>query len=214
MAVRVYLANDHDIVREGIKGLLSRNSIFHIVGEYTGYGDMINIIERWRPNLLFVDVDSTSFISLKTITRIKELYPKILIVAIMYNADKNTVEEMINININGIFMINFKVEEFMRGLADILSKGSYVQANLFAEIEKCAAQQIPDKIKINSLTKREMEVLIQVANGMFNKEIAIALNISERTVKNHLSNIFKKIEVSDRTQAAVFAIKNGIVEIY
>ena len=70
-----------------------------------------------------------------------------------------------------------------------------------------------DKDKLNSLTSRELEVLVQVANGMFNKEIAINLNISERTVKNHISNIFKKIDVSDRTQAAVFAIKNNLVKI-
>ena len=59
-----------------------------------------------------------------------------------------------------------------------------------------------------------MEVLIEVANGMFNKEIATSLNISERTVKNHISNIFKKIDVSDRTQAAVFAIKNNLIKLY
>lgn len=71
-----------------------------------------------------------------------------------------------------------------------------------------------DKDKISLLTNRELEVLVQVANGMFNKEIATNLNISERTVKNHISNIFKKIDVSDRTQAAVFAIKNNIIKLY
>jgi len=71
-----------------------------------------------------------------------------------------------------------------------------------------------DQDKITLLTNRELEVLVQVANGMFNKEIATNLNISERTVKNHISNIFKKIDVSDRTQAAVFAIKNNIIKLY
>ena len=71
-----------------------------------------------------------------------------------------------------------------------------------------------DKEKIDSLTKRELEVLIQVAYGMFNKEIANILDISERTVKNHISNIFKKIDVNDRTQAAIFAIKNNLVQLY
>jgi len=71
-----------------------------------------------------------------------------------------------------------------------------------------------DKDKIDSLTTRELEVLIKVANGMLNKEIATSLNISERTVKNHISNIFKKIDVSDRTQAAVFAIKNNIITLF
>ena len=71
-----------------------------------------------------------------------------------------------------------------------------------------------DYDKIESLTKRELEVLIQIAKGLFNKEIADSLLISERTVKNHISNIFKKINVNDRTQAAVFAIRNKIVDIY
>ena len=69
------------------------------------------------------------------------------------------------------------------------------------------------KKKISELTRREIDVLKMIASGSFNKEIASTLNISERTVKNHVSNIFKKIEVSDRTQAAVFAIKNGIITI-
>ena len=70
-----------------------------------------------------------------------------------------------------------------------------------------------DKEKIDSLTKREIEVLIEVANGNFNRDIAAHLNISERTVKNHMVSIFKKIDVADRTQAAVFAIKNNLVKI-
>ena len=67
--------------------------------------------------------------------------------------------------------------------------------------------------KLNELTKREIEVLKLIADGLFNKEIAAKLDISERTVKNHVSNIFKKIDVSDRTQAAVFAIKNNLVDL-
>ena len=69
------------------------------------------------------------------------------------------------------------------------------------------------KRAMSELTKREIDVLKMIASGAFNKEIASTLNISERTVKNHISNIFKKIQVSDRTQAAVFAIKNGIITI-
>jgi len=70
-----------------------------------------------------------------------------------------------------------------------------------------------DAVKIESLTRRELEVLKNLSYGMYNKEIAEKLNISERTVKNHISNIFKKIEVTDRTQAAVFAIRNNLITI-
>ena len=91
---------------------------------------------------------------------------------------------------------------------------SYIQPKLIPALNNRLVARDVDKDKIDSLTSRELEVLIQVANGMFNKEIATSLNISERTVKNHISNIFKKIDVSDRTQAAVFAIKNDIIKLY
>ena len=71
-----------------------------------------------------------------------------------------------------------------------------------------------DKQKIDDLTRRELDVLKLLAEGMFNKEIALKLNISERTVKNHVSNIFKKIDVADRTQAAVFAIRNNLIGLF
>ena len=91
---------------------------------------------------------------------------------------------------------------------------TYIQPSLVPALNSRLVSRDIDKEKINSLTKRELEVLIEVANGLFNKEIATSLNISERTVKNHISNIFKKIDVSDRTQAAVFAIKNDLIKLY
>ena len=71
-----------------------------------------------------------------------------------------------------------------------------------------------DELKIDSLTKRELQVLKEVAVGKFNRDIAKEMKISERTVKNHISSIFKKLDVTDRTQAAVFAIKNNLIQIY
>lgn len=213
MAVRVYLANDHDIVREGLKSLLSKNAIFSIIGEINGAIDLVNAVDRFRPNLLFVDIESREHSSMKAIVRLRETYSKMLIVAVVYHPEKDLLEELTNINVNGIFSVDFKIEELVRGLADILTKGSYIQSNIYNKLEQGVYTSSSDRYKINSLTKREMEVLIQVANGMFNKEIAIALNITERTVKNHLSTIFKKIEVADRTQAAIFAIRNNMIEI-
>ena len=95
----------------------------------------------------------------------------------------------------------------------VLNNETYIQPSLLPILDKKIVNKNVDKEKIESLTKRELEILIQLAGGMFNKEIDNNLNISERTVKNHISNIFRKINVSDRTQAAVFAIKNNIVKI-
>ncbi|MBQ8434896.1 MAG: response regulator transcription factor [Oscillospiraceae bacterium] len=212
MAIRVYLANDYDIIREGLKNILSRNPIFSIAGEFAGNGDLFSNVDRLKPNLLFLDITTRSDTAIKNILKIKMLNPKIMIVALTEN-EEEAVSIVLNENINGVFLNNFKVEELYKGLSEIITKGSYIQDSIRKKMYDNKQKEINEKYKINSLTKRELEVLIQVANGMFTKEIATSLNISERTVKNHLSNIFKKIEVSDRTQAAVFAIKNSIVNV-
>ena len=103
--------------------------------------------------------------------------------------------------------------ELKKAINYVYNGESYIQSSLIPSLNSRLVNRDMDKEKIESLTKRELEVLIQVANGMFNKEIAVILSISERTVKNHISNIFKKIEVSDRTQAAVFAIKNNLIQL-
>lgn len=120
----------------------------------------------------------------------------------------------VDIGVDGYILKDSESAELKKAIFSIYNGESYIQASLIPSLNYRLANRDLDKEKIDSLTKRELEVLIQVANGMFNKEIAIILNISERTVKNHISNIFKKIEVNDRTQAAVFAIKNNLIKLY
>jgi DNA-binding NarL/FixJ family response regulator len=104
--------------------------------------------------------------------------------------------------------------ELKQAITDILNDETYIQPSLIPALNSRLVNRDMDMEKLDSLTNREVEILAQVASGMFNKEIADNLCISERTVKNHISNIFKKIEVSDRTQAAVFAIRNNIINLY
>jgi len=213
MAIRVYIANKHEIVREGLKTTLSKSPYLNLYNDYYDTNDLYYVIDRIKPNLIFIDIFKLDNILLNNISRIRDVYPKILIVGIIYSDSNEIIDYVLKCKLNGIFHLNFSVEEFVRGISTVVSKGYYVQNAISKKINDYDSSLKADKFKINSLTKRELEVLVQVANGMFNKEIAISLNISERTVKNHLSNIFKKIEVADRTQAAVFAIKNGIVNI-
>ena len=116
--------------------------------------------------------------------------------------------------IYGYILKDSESSELKKAIQAVLEGENYIQPSLIPALNNQLVNRDIEKDKINLLTNRELEVLIQVANGMFNKEIATNLNISERTVKNHISNIFKKIDVSDRTQAAVFAIKNNIIKLY
>lgn len=215
MAIRVYLAIGSDVIREGIKSILNRNNVFNICGESINNNtDIIYQIEKLRPTLLFFDAKSSDNIILKNIKKIKTVCPKLFIFLIIYSCDFEFYKEVISVEeINGFLDIEFKVEDLLKGISIVLTNKKYVHDLIKKHIDNDEVEQKDDKYKINLITKRELDVLIQVSYGMFNKEIATNLNISERTVKNHLSSIFKKLEVSDRTQAAVFAIKNGIVNL-
>ena len=114
---------------------------------------------------------------------------------------------------DGYILKDSDINELKQAINIILKGESYIQSSLLPILDSDMVESKDEKEKLESLTKREMEILKRIADGMLNKEIAVCLNISERTVKNHISNIFKKIDVSDRTQAAVFAIKNHIVKI-
>ena len=168
MAIRVYLANEYDIIREGLKSILLKNSIFTIAGEYSGNGELFINVDRLKPNIMFLDVSMEDENILKTILKIKMLNPKILIVALT-----DTFEDALaiarNENINGIFLNSFKIEELFRGLSEMISDGFYVQEAIRKRMYHNDQKMKSEKYKINSLTKRELEVLIQVANGMFNK---------------------------------------------
>lgn len=120
----------------------------------------------------------------------------------------------VDIGVEGYILKDSESAELKKAINNIVNGENYIQPSLIPALNSRLVNRNSDKVKIDSLTKREMEVLVNVANGMFNKEIALNLNISERTVKNHISNIFKKIDVNDRTQAAVFAIKNNLIRLF
>ena len=129
----------------------------------------------------------------------------------------NEIEYLLKANdlkVDGYILKDSESEILKNAINSVCNGENYIQPELIPLLNSTMIHKDIDKEKIDSLTKREIEVLKAISAGLLNKEIAINLDISERTVKNHISNIFKKIDVADRTQAAVFAIKNNIVKLY
>ena len=146
--------------------------------------------------------------------QLKETESDVKVLILTVHNELEYLLKAIDIGVDGYILKDSESSELKKAI-DIICKGeNYIQPSLIPALNNQLANRDIDRDKIDLLTSREYEVLIQVANGMSNKEIATNLNISERTVKNHISNIFKKIDVSDRTQAAVFAIKNNIIKLF
>ena len=213
MSVKILIADDHKMMREGIRQLLEMDENIKVIAEANDGVECMNALKETKPDVLLLDINMPNKNGIQVLSDIrrKKLPVKILMLTL-----HNEVEYLINavdIGVDGYLLKDSESVELRKAIFTVASGENYIQPSLIPLLNSKMIARDSDKIKIGYLTKREIEVLVQVASGMFNKEIADKLDISERTVKNHISNIFKKLEVSDRTQAAVFAIRNSLIKI-
>jgi len=214
MSVKVMLADDHALMREGIKHLLEFDGSIEVIDEANNGKECLEKLEKIEPDILLLDINMPDMNGIEVLEELKKQNKNIKILMLTVHSEVEYLIKAIDIGANGYILKDSGSLELKQAINVIMTDGSYIQPSLLPALNSRLINRDIDKEKLESLTKREIEILIHVAGGMFNKEIANNLDISERTVKNHISNIFKKIDVSDRTQAAVFAIKNNVVKLY
>ena len=214
MSTKVMLADDHVLMREGIKHLLEFDGSIEVIEEANDGIECLEKLKHKRPDILLLDINMSDMNGIEVLEELKRLNDPLKVLMLTVHSEVEYLVKAIDIGADGYILKDSGSQELKQAINVIMNGESYIQPSLLPALNSRLINRDIDKEKLETLTKREMEILTQVAGGMFNKEIAINLNISERTVKNHISNIFKKIEVSDRTQAAVFAIRNNIVTLY
>ncbi len=214
MSVRVMLADDHVLMREGIRQLLEFDGSIEVVAEANDGEECIEKLLEMSPDILLLDINMSKKNGIEVLKDIKNKDIDVKVLILTVHESIEYLLKAVELGADGYIMKDSESAELKKAISVIMNGENYIQPNLIPALNNRLVARDIDKDKIESLTGRELEVLIQVANGMFNKEIANSLNISERTVKNHISNIFKKIGVFDRTQAAVFAIKNDLIKLF
>ncbi len=214
MKTKVMITDDHSLIREGIRQLLEFDGSIEVIGEASNGVECLEKLEVLSPDVLLLDINMPEMNGIDVLKQLKETESDVKVLILTVHNELDYLLKAIDIGVDGYILKDSESSELKKAI-DIICKGeNYIQPSLIPALNNQLANRDIDRDKIDLLTSREYEVLIQVANGMSNKEIATNLNISERTVKNHISNIFKKIDVSDRTQAAVFAIKNNIIKLF
>lgn len=212
--INVMLADDHVLIREGIKQLLEFDGSMKVIAEASDGIECLEKLKNVKPDILLLDINMPNMNGIDVLKEIKEKNDPLKVLILTVHSEVEYLVKAVDIGANGYILKDSGSAELKQAINAVIDEGSYIQPNLIPALNSRLINRDMDKEKLASLTKREVEILTQVACGMFNKEIAVNLNISERTVKNHISNIFKKIDASDRTQAAVFAIRNNIVNLY
>ena len=214
MSIKVMLADDHILMREGIRQLLEFDGTIEVVDEASDGIECLEKITQSKSDILLLDINMPKKNGIDVLEEIKKKNIKVKVLILTVHNEVEYLLRAVDIGADGYILKDSESVELKKAINTIMSGETYIQPNLIPALNNKLVSRDNDKDKIDALTKRELEVLVCVANGMFNRDIAEKLDISERTVKNHITSIFKKIEVVDRTQAAVFAIKNDIIKLF
>ena len=213
MAIKIMIADDHSMIREGLKSLLELEGDIQVVAEAEDGVDCLDKLKICTPDVLLLDINMPRKNGLEVLQTLKSSKSKVKVLVLTVHNEVEYLMKAVDIGVDGYILKDSESAELKKAIFSIVEGENYIQPSLIPSLNSKMIEKNRDEGKIESLTKRELEVLKLLAVGMYNKEVAEKLNISERTVKNHVSNIFKKIEVTDRTQAAVFAIRNNLIEL-
>lgn len=213
MPINVLIADDHTIVREGVKCILDNSGDIDVIGEATDGYECLNAISKMNPNVVILDISMPNLDGLKVLQIMKEQKMSTKALIMTAREEPEYLMKAVDMGCDGYILKTADTATLNKAIHSVYDGEMYIEPSLMPMLNESISTRDTALDKLNDLTRREIDVLKLLAEGLFNKEIASRLNISERTVKNHVSNIFKKISVSDRTQAAVFAIKNNLIKI-
>lgn len=209
--IEIIIADDHMMIREGLKQLLELDGTMKVIAEANDGEECLNLLnKKIHPDILLLDINMPKKNGIEVLEYIKQNKIPVKVLILTVHNEVEYLLKAVDIGIDGYLLKDSSYDELKEAIDVVISGNTYIQPSLLPALNKSMEDYALDKEKIEWLTKRELDVLRLISEGCSNKKISDELTISERTVKNHISHIFRKIDVQDRTQAAVFAIRNKI----
>ncbi|CAH0155911.1 response regulator transcription factor [Peribacillus simplex] len=226
MKTSIIIIDDHQLFREGVKRILDFESSFDVVAEGDDGSEAMDLVETHKPDVVIMDINMPNMNGVEATKMLVNRYPETKVIILSIHDDENYVQHALKTGAQGYLLKEMDADALIDAVRVVAEGGSYlhpkVTHNLVKEYRRLAAEEGADRDSVHTieirrplhlLTRRECEVLQLLADGKSNRAIGETLYISEKTVKNHVSNILQKMNVNDRTQAVVLAIKNGWVEV-
>lgn len=211
--IRILLVDDHELFRSGIKALLQRQSDFEVVGEAGDGLEGVKLVEHVPADVLLLDVDLPSMKGYEVLAQIRDSHPNLNVLMLTVSEDYDTLGECLRLGARGYLNKNIDQEYLLRTIRSVYVGESVISPQMVAKFVTRIANQEerPQTFSdSSSLTRRERQTLAWLARGVSNKEIARALGLAESTVKVHVQSILRKLGVTSRVQAAVYAIEHGM----
>lgn len=226
MATKIVIIDDHQLFREGVKRILEFEKSFQVVAEADDGSEALELVKTYNPDVVIMDINMPQMNGIEATRELVERFPDTKVIILSIHDDENYVTHALQTGAQGYLLKEMDADALIDAVRIVAEGGSYlhpkVTHNLVNEYRRLTSgvarggSYLPMREirrPLHLLTRRECEVLQMLADGKSNRGIGEALFISEKTVKNHVSNILQKMNVNDRTQAVVVAIKNGWVEV-
>lgn len=214
--IRVLIVDDHRMIRSGLRGFLEGEPGISVVGEADNGEDALARVPELAPDVVLMDLMMPGIGGIAAIGALRQTHPNLKIMALTSFADDEQVFPALEAGANGYLLKDIDPDELVSAIRAVHAGESpldpEVAKRLISRFQRPATSETHAQPAHELLTEREMDVLRLLTQGKSNKEIANELFIGDRTVKSHLSAIFQKLEVTDRTQAALYAVRKGLVD--
>lgn len=211
---RILIVDDHTMVRDGLSSMLQRQPDFEVVGEASNGKEGVEQAERLRPDLILMDLRMPEMDGVEAMRKIRIHQPEVdFLVLTTFDTDEY-IFDAVEVGAKGFLLKDTSRDELFNAVRTISNGNSYFQPDIASRLaDQFAVLRKSGGHVTDALSEREREVLNLIAQGKANKEVASELSLSESTVKSHVSNIFSKLGVNDRTGAVTTAIQKGIIKI-
>ena len=209
--VRVAIAEDHALVAEALATMFSLVEGFEVVGSVTSGDDAVELAERLRPDVFLMDVALVGLNGLEATRLIVERVPEVRVLVLTMHDDVTTVARAVAAGASGFVPKNAKREELFHAVQTIAGGGGFLNEQVTGRFLATVAPLVDSSLSSERLTERELDVLRLLSHGRSTREIAQALVVSDETVKSHLTHIYQKLGVGDRTAAVALALRRGLV---
>lgn len=213
--IRIVLCDDHTLFRQGIRKLLELEKDIQIAGEANNGQEMLDMLKKTAPDIILMDIGMPLIDGVSATHKVKKISPNTSIIILTVYEDEAHIFEAIKAGAMGYLLKDVSIEELTGAIRRVYKGEALIQPVIAAKVLKEFAMADKRKVKngdkfYNDLTEREKEILRLIVLGGTNKEIAKKIGIAEKTVKNHISNIFLTLHVNNRTKAAVYAIEKRL----
>lgn len=210
--VRVIVVDDQLLLREGIATLLQADPRIQVVGRGSNGQDAIDLAASLHPDVVLVDIRMPVVNGIQAIIEIKQRWPEVRVVILTSYVYDGYVVEALMAGADGYLLKDASPAALISGVIAVAAGEQVIEPGVARHVAEMLGKQSQERHQCyDGLTPRELQMLAMIARGLVAKEIAHELRISEKTVRNHVSNIYRKLGIYDRSQAVLYAIKKGLV---